>query len=140
MRFDPLKCPECGENATGILEEIPNCVANLAAPDEKGEVAYDGNTDVNWDGQAPMRDLNGQVQLQCDNDHEWWAKASGDVSYGTTEDYRRGRDATVENLRQCVEDRDKKIRELTAELHRVRALAEDPGAGAPLEPAMEGSA
>jgi hypothetical protein len=85
MRFDPSRCPECGELATGILEEIPNCVAELSPPQApEDEFEYAGSTEVNWDGQMPMRDAAYGVTL-TDGSHEWSAVASGnDVSYGIT--------------------------------------------------------
>jgi hypothetical protein len=88
MRFDPIRCPECGELANAVMEEIRYCRALISEPGPDGEVEYSGGTDVNWDGQAPMREDGGRILLTCPDGHDWLAVASGeDISYGVTDPF-----------------------------------------------------
>jgi len=91
MRFDPIRCPECGELANAVLDEIRYCRAFITEPDVSGEVEYEGETDVNYDGQESMREDGkdfGRILLTCPDGHDWPAVASGDdISYGTTDPF-----------------------------------------------------
>ncbi len=69
MRFNPSKCPQCGQLAKGTLETIPGLA--LLMFDEDGNAEYAGGTDVCWDGQQTIRDEQGRVRLMCPDGHEW---------------------------------------------------------------------
>jgi len=69
MRFDPWKCPECGQQARGTLEAIPGVALLLF--DDDGSADYLGGTDVCWDGQKTVRAEDGRVTLVCPDGHDW---------------------------------------------------------------------
>jgi hypothetical protein len=71
MRFDPSKCPECGQQATGTLETIPGIA--LLMFDEDGAADYQGETRVCWDGQMTVRAEDGLATLVCPDGHDWLA-------------------------------------------------------------------
>ena len=71
MRYDPWRCPQCGQEAKGTLETIPG-IARLLF-DEDGNAEYQGETDVCWDGQETVRDENGRATLVCPDGHDWLA-------------------------------------------------------------------
>lgn len=78
MKFDPIKCPHCGEVARGSIETVTG-VALFTGPDEKGEVEYAGETDIDWNTQETIidEDADGDpvgVILSCPNGHEWTAR------------------------------------------------------------------
>jgi len=72
MRFDPDKCPECGKDPRGTIDEIPGCA--LIDRQEDGSFEWAGETDVWWDGQMTVRDDEQRVTLTCHWGHEWQAK------------------------------------------------------------------
>jgi hypothetical protein len=77
MRFDPWKCPECGQPAKGILETVPGLTRLFF--DEDGDAEYDGGVDLCWDGLTEVRDTDGRVTLECSEGHQWQAVASQDA-------------------------------------------------------------
>ena len=50
MRFDPWKCPECDQPATGTVEVIHGLALLLF--DDEGDADYAGETKVLWDSQT----------------------------------------------------------------------------------------
>ena len=73
MKFDPWKCPECGDPAEGTVEMLVG-LAELNF-NEDGEAEYGGYTEMWWDGQTTVLDDNGRATLRCPQGHEWLAKA-----------------------------------------------------------------
>lgn len=73
MRFQPWKCPACGEAAKGSLELIEG-IAGLSF-DDRGDAEYTGVTDVLWDTQTAIDPEPGVVTLVCSNGHDWKARA-----------------------------------------------------------------
>jgi len=73
MRFRPIHCPECGQRATGTVENLSG-VAQFLPPDQNGEIEYDGYTEVNWDTQETVTDAKGRTNLTCPDGHEWFAR------------------------------------------------------------------
>lgn len=69
MKFDKPFCPHCGQLAKGTLETLPGVA--LLMFDEDNEATYEGETEVDWDGQTPCLDEHGQVTLTCPEGHEW---------------------------------------------------------------------
>lgn len=72
MKFEKLTCEECGSPASSTWESIPG-QALLSEPDEFGEVEYEGETEVFWDGQTTDENAEG-VLLGCDCGHSWRSK------------------------------------------------------------------
>jgi hypothetical protein len=70
MKFDPCKCPECGEIAIGTVDLIPGIA--LLDFDDDGEADYVGETKVCWDGQFSETDAEDRTLLSC-GEHEWYA-------------------------------------------------------------------
>ena len=75
MKFDPCKCPECGEPATHILEEYV-AKTGLLKPDEQGEIEFAGGTDIDYESGTLFEDDEGYV-LFCCNHHHWHAEMDG---------------------------------------------------------------
>jgi len=71
MRFDPWKCPECGDAAKGTLETVPGLALLIIDPD--GAADYAGETEMDWDGQRTILDNEGRATLQCPSGHQWQA-------------------------------------------------------------------
>jgi hypothetical protein len=69
MRFTPWKCPECGQPAEGTLESTPGLA--LLIFDEGANAEYEGETKMDWDHQATLRDEEGCVTLECKEGHRW---------------------------------------------------------------------
>ena len=72
MRFTPWKCPDCGQPAEGTVETVPGLA--LLVFDDSGQAEYEGETKIEWDGQATCRDESGNTILECPNGHQWSAK------------------------------------------------------------------
>jgi hypothetical protein len=87
MRFDPDRCPECGEMPRGTLETLSG-VAEFETQDgvrtdskyhddpqrdATGGFGYSGNTEIFWDSQM-TDDVDGRPLLVCWNGHDWPAK------------------------------------------------------------------
>ena len=71
MRFDPWRCPECGEPAYGIQETVPGLA--LLNFDDDGNAEYESETKLLWwDGQVTIM-KEGQVTLEFVNGHAWAA-------------------------------------------------------------------
>ena len=68
MRWEIVKCPDCGEELTGTLEEVQG--EALLQPDGKGGYDYQGQTNIFWDYQQTVR-ADGKDTLLCDNGHSW---------------------------------------------------------------------
>lgn len=71
MNWEKTKCPDCGEDVSGTLEEIEG-IAQIEY-DGKGGFQYSGQTDVLWDNQKTAK-RNGEDVLMCPNEHEWTSK------------------------------------------------------------------
>ena len=71
MRFDPDKCPTCGEDPDSIIERVYGRARLGDRADDKFD--YDGDTDMAWDTQEPVRDEDDQVTLCCPSRHSWQA-------------------------------------------------------------------
>ena len=71
MRFDPCKCPGCGDVATGVLETVSGLA--LLNVDADGSADYAGETDIDWDDQRTLLDDKGHATLRCPNGHQWQA-------------------------------------------------------------------
>ena len=71
MRFDPWKCPTCGQPATGTVEVIHGVA--LLIFDDEGNADYAGETKVDWSQQTSLHDARGQITLECLNGHQWQA-------------------------------------------------------------------
>jgi len=71
MKLTPDKCPECGEDPAGIIEQVHGR-AQLDRQDD-GSMAYGGGTDMNWNSQEPARDEHDRVTLFCPARHTWQA-------------------------------------------------------------------
>jgi hypothetical protein len=69
MKLKIKDCPVCGEPAISILETL-YARAYLDAPDETGEQAYSGGSEMLYDSQVPEI-FSGEATVQCDNLHEW---------------------------------------------------------------------
>lgn len=76
MKFDRPRCPECGEWARGTCELVPA----LALLDftQDGEAEYQGETEMDWDGQTTLHDQEGRATLECRNCHRWPARLTQD--------------------------------------------------------------
>ena len=61
-----------GKTITGTLEVIIGCEASVDVRRDRGKlrVEYIGNTEVNWDGQRPIKSAGGRVFV--DSDGELW--------------------------------------------------------------------
>ena len=78
MRFRPRKCPQCGQEAKGVLETIQE-VALLVFADD-GDAQYASETDIHWDDQATVRDHQGRATLVCSDGHQWLAAVDGAIA------------------------------------------------------------
>jgi hypothetical protein len=72
MRFDPPKCPTCGELPKGTAEETPGIA--LLDFDEDGDAEYSGETTMLWENQTTVTDEDGKVTLVCPDGHDWQAE------------------------------------------------------------------
>jgi len=70
FRLAQATCPECEAEAIDILETVP-CHAHLMRDVDGVTFAYAGESDMNWDGQEPILDSKGAVQVYCENGHTW---------------------------------------------------------------------
>lgn len=76
MKFETMKCPECGKQASGTLETVTGR-AEFDEPDEDGNVEYSGETTVFWDGQLTVTEIVENIEhatLLCSNGHDWLSK------------------------------------------------------------------
>ena len=74
MRFEPWRCENCGETATGTVETVPGVA--LVLFDEEGNAEYAGETRISWNDQTSLIDVHGRVTLECPNGHQWQARAT----------------------------------------------------------------
>ena len=72
MKFLPIRCPECGQTAKGVIEEIIGCAEFTV--NENDEAEYTGHTEVWWDEQRTQKDSDGRVRLVCPVGHVWFAE------------------------------------------------------------------
>lgn len=69
MKIEIFKCPECGQPAAGVLENV-YCLAQIQEPDADGLTDYEGYTEVLWDSQTAVDDPGG-YSVECCNGHRW---------------------------------------------------------------------
>lgn len=74
MQFDVTTCPQCGEPANGILEQVQGR-AHLEVNTKTGAAEYGGETEMFWDEQRPVL-REGKAVLLCHNGHDWDATDS----------------------------------------------------------------
>ena len=72
MIFEIPQCPECGEDITGTLENVPGTA--LIFRNEDGEYEYEGETKMFWDGLETIEDEAVRVPAVCAAGHEWQTK------------------------------------------------------------------
>jgi hypothetical protein len=72
MRWEVEVCPECGEPAKILLEEV--FVGARLYLSEPGVYEYAGESEVYWDTQEPVKDEEGCHRLECPNFHRWLTK------------------------------------------------------------------
>lgn len=72
MTFKTLNCPTCDEPAKGTYDRIPG-IALFSTPDEDGSVDYEGETEIDWDGQITVTNKKGESLLICPNCHIWYS-------------------------------------------------------------------
>ena len=63
MRFDPYRCPECGQLAAGTIETVQGLA--LLIFDPEGNADYEGQTTIDWNAQVTVRDAAGRATLEC---------------------------------------------------------------------------
>jgi len=80
MRFDPWRCPTCGDVAIGTLDLVPGTAQVVF--DDDGEAWWTDHTELCWDGQKPKRDQLGRVELVCGQSHTWHAVMEDDLPGG----------------------------------------------------------
>jgi hypothetical protein len=75
MKFNPCRCPECGQDPMGLVESLEGIALfqELFEGDEPN-CEYSGETEVDWDSQRSVRDGAGMVRLVCHLRHEWKAQ------------------------------------------------------------------
>lgn len=71
MKITPCKCPECGGDIRGTVDQVPGIA--LLTDLGGGDFEYAGETEVFWDGQTPETDADGRQLVQCENSHEFYA-------------------------------------------------------------------
>ena len=71
MRFNPFRCPECDQPATGTVETVPGVALLLF--DEERNAEYAGETKIDWDRQTSLTAARGRVTLECPDGHQWQA-------------------------------------------------------------------
>jgi hypothetical protein len=94
MRFKPWKCPECGQPAAGALETVPGLA--LLVFDDGGQAQYEGETKIDWNGQATCRDESGKAALECPAGHRWPAELVGEPAEADASE-------AVSEEKQCAE-------------------------------------
>ena len=72
MKFQQPQCPECGQDPTGTVENIPG-LAQLTR-NEDGSFDYTGDTEMWWDEGETRTDDQGRVLLLCPDNHDWWSE------------------------------------------------------------------
>jgi hypothetical protein len=79
MHFDTPRCPVCGQLARGVWESAPGLA--LLAVNAKGHAEYQGETEMDWDGQSVQLDEEGCATLECPNGHRWPSSMDQDGSF-----------------------------------------------------------
>jgi hypothetical protein len=74
MKFAAEHCPECGDDAYGVVETMP--VVTRLFPveydsDGKGDYDYHGDSDVCWDASESPCEEEGVIRLMCREGHMW---------------------------------------------------------------------
>ena len=76
MNWEETVCPECGEAVDGTLEELQG-IAKVES-DGDGGFEYEGHTEVLWNAQTTIKDIEGEGDemvfkdvLVCANGHTW---------------------------------------------------------------------
>lgn len=76
MKFNPWKCPECGEPARGTVERVFGLA--LMTFDENGDAGYAGETKIDWNSQTSVLRTTAENDvvflLECINGHRWQAE------------------------------------------------------------------
>jgi hypothetical protein len=105
MKFSKINCPECGERARGIIEQVMGCALLNDEDNEDGTVDYSGETDVWWSEQIPIHDGDGRVTLICPEGHEWQVEELDDsepvVSDGDLV-HSKDSDCTLDDTDTCT--------------------------------------
>jgi len=73
MRFDPCRCPECGELVRGTCD-VTAGIALVSFDDDNQEAEYAGETEVLWDSQETPANADGLIDVVCPNGHVWQAE------------------------------------------------------------------
>ncbi|HEX3654525.1 MAG TPA: hypothetical protein VHV55_01895 [Pirellulales bacterium] len=76
MRFDPARCPECGDLPKGTCDVIP-AIALLYFDDDDDAAEFAGESEVLWDGQETPTNADGLIDVICPNGHVWQAELEG---------------------------------------------------------------
>lgn len=71
MRIKTPKCPECGKELRGTVEEVTGVA--LVSDQGDGDYQYDGETDMDWNTQVSVKDQKGRMLLNC-GEHEWYSE------------------------------------------------------------------
>lgn len=72
MRFDPAKCPECGQEPIGTYDTLLCRAEFEKQPD--GSFEFSGNTEIFYDTQETEKDEKGRWKLECRETHTWFAR------------------------------------------------------------------
>ena len=73
MKLRTPNNPKSGLPAIGTVDRI-TARAYFAAGNDDGDVQYDGNCDVNWDSQSPVRDDTGRILVFDEDGDEWFTE------------------------------------------------------------------
>ena len=68
MRFETGACPECGHDASYVLESM---LVQFEIEPADGEFDYTGHSEEFVETAEPVRDPQGRVTLGCRDGHEW---------------------------------------------------------------------
>lgn len=72
------KCPECGEHPRGTADVVL-ATALIFFDDNDGTAHYVGESDVCWDSQQNISEIEDRIMLTCFSGHEWLAPKSFEV-------------------------------------------------------------
>lgn len=95
MKFVPMTCKACGEDAVGTCEVVRG-TAMFDAPNPDGSVVYSGESEYDEGSGETETDAKGRTKLVCGNGHEWFAR---DVNASKTKK-PRGKKAAAKKARK----------------------------------------